>query len=439
MAGLPQPGPGRGPGGRLERWLARYGLRPGLVITGSLVAILVGIVAGWAWDALQGPGEPPATGPQSTLVSGPPLAPPPIKTPVYEEPVPQPPPGAVMQKIDETVFAVLHRQGIPDQEIQVSVVNSPQSELTRVQVRLPKGLPPENLAAALGTGLAELAQTRLASLTDGLRLEVLLASRPTHHIDLLISSLQPKPPPRQLPARPQVALIIDDLGYLMDPARQLVSLDLPLTLSILPHSPYGPQIEQMAAKRGLEVLVHLPMEPRTFPGLKPGPGALLTAMSPAKLSAQTERNLASVPSARGANNHMGSRFTERAEALNPVMAVLKRKGFFFVDSVTSPRSQAMRVARKQGVPTSRRHVFLDHDLSRQAIEAQLKRALSLAHKKGRVIVIGHPHRTTLSVLKQYAKRLRTEVELVPVSVILGVKAARSHTPAAALDTSKAKP
>ena len=420
--------------------MARYGLRPGLVIAGALVAVLLGILAGWAWDYLlpppreqrASPAAPPAPAPP-----GRPAAAPPSKTPVYEEPVAHLPPSGVLQKIDEALFTALRQHGVSNREMVVTVVNSPQSELTRVEVHLPPGQAPELVARNLSAKLTGLAQTRRSPLPGGLRLAVLLASCPTHQVDLYPYRL--RPPPRQLPARPQVALIVDDLGYLMAPARQLAALELPITFSILPYSPFGRQIAKLAAQKGLEVMVHLPMEPITYPRLKPGPGALLTTMAPRRIASQTERDLACVPSARGANNHMGSRFTQKPAKLKPVMQVLKRKGLFFVDSVTSPRSRAMQVARGQGVPTGRRHVFLDHDPTRPAIEAQIKRMLRLAHQKGRVIAIAHPHRTTLSVLKQYAQRLRREVELVPVSVILGVKAARSHRPAAALDMGKAKP
>lgn len=403
--------------------MARYGLRPGLVAAGSLVAILVGVLVGWAWQAWISP--PPDKGRQAPAAlqaaSGQAAQPPP-----YEEPIPHLPSSSLLQTIDEAVFAALQQHGVKTSDLTIGVVNTPESELTRIAARLKDGQKPRALIAAVQKKLGALVETKQVSLDRGLRLEISVGGLPTHQLDLVPAPLKPPPPPTPpqppLPARPRVALVIDDLGYLMDPARKLIDLGLNLTLSILPHSPHGPRIERMAAKKGLEVMVHLPMEPRTYPKLKPGPGGLLVKMSPQQLREQTKRNLASVPSARGANNHMGSRFTENPAALKPVMKVLKDNGFFFLDSMTTPRSRAMEAARAQGLASDRRNIFLDHDPAPEAIKAQFKRMLRLAHQNGRVIAIAHPHRSTLAVLKAYAKRLKTEVRLVPVSELLAVQA-----------------
>ncbi|MGD9205490.1 MAG: divergent polysaccharide deacetylase family protein, partial [Desulfobacterales bacterium] len=60
---------------------------------------------------------------------------------------------------------------------------------------------------------------------------------------------------------PLVALIIDDLGYDKKIAKEFAQLDGALTFSILPHSPFQQSIARLAASKGLEIMLHLPMEP----------------------------------------------------------------------------------------------------------------------------------------------------------------------------------
>jgi polysaccharide deacetylase 2 family uncharacterized protein YibQ len=165
-------------------------------------------------------------------------------------------------------------------------------------------------------------------------------------------------------------------------------------------------------------MAHLPMEPKTYPALTPGPGALLTSMDPETLARLTRQALGNLPGAVGANNHMGSRFSEDSAALRPVLEVLRQQGLFFLDSVTSPRSQARDLARRMGLANGQRDVFLDHDPTTGAITQQVLRLIKLAKSQGQAIAIGHPHSTTIAVLTSMAPRLRQEVELVPVRQLL---------------------
>jgi len=134
------------------------------------------------------------------------------------------------------------------------------------------------------------------------------------------------PLPKKLPT---VAIIIDDLGYDSSIAEQFIGLDATLTFSILPFSPFKEKIAGEAKTRGFDVLLHLPMEPLEYPKVNPGPGALLTAMSPDELIRQLNDNLDSIPYAVGVNNHMGSKMTAKSDRMNQVFSVLKQRKLFF--------------------------------------------------------------------------------------------------------------
>jgi polysaccharide deacetylase 2 family uncharacterized protein YibQ len=64
---------------------------------------------------------------------------------------------------------------------------------------------------------------------------------------------------------------------------------------------------------------------------------------------------------------------------------------------------------------AKRDIFLDNDLSENALKIQMERLLSVARHKGRAIGIGHPHQETLSLLKKYQSVLTDETEVVAIS------------------------
>lgn len=218
--------------------------------------------------------------------------------------------------------------------------------------------------------------------------------------------------------RPKIAIIIDDLGYDSKLASDFLHLGLPLTLSILPATPFGRSIGREAGKRGMEVLLHQPMEPADYPVSDPGPGALLVSMNKSDISRVLDDNLKMVPGAKGLNNHMGSRFTADHEKMHVLIDALKKRGLFFIDSRTTTESVALEEAKKLGVRCQSRDIFLDNRLDPVSVKQQLDRLLKIAEKTGCAIGIGHPHRVTLDVLEQNRNRIEKRVQMVPVSTLM---------------------
>nr|WP_281382996.1 divergent polysaccharide deacetylase family protein [Dissulfurirhabdus thermomarina] len=235
--------------------------------------------------------------------------------------------------------------------------------------------------------------------------------------------VRPGPPPAPAArsprphARPRVALLIDDLGYDLELDRAFYEIDADLSFSFLPGAPYTEVLAGEAARRGRDVLVHVPMEPMD-PGVDPGPGALRVDLPPGELRARLRWCLSEVPGAVGANNHMGSRFTRDAAAMSVVLAELRHRGLFFVDSRTASGSTGLATAAALGVPAAARTVFLDDDPSPRAIRRQLRRVVAAARRRGEVVAIGHPYPATWEVLSEELPRLRSQVELVPVHVLV---------------------
>jgi polysaccharide deacetylase 2 family uncharacterized protein YibQ len=214
---------------------------------------------------------------------------------------------------------------------------------------------------------------------------------------------------------PRIAIVIDDIGYDRDLAIAFMDLDLPLSLSILPSAPHTVDIVNEANKRGTELVLHLPMEPKDYPNLDPGLGALLTNMDEKMIKKILYEDIEQVPGLRGVNHHMGSYFTERYDKMKIVLRELKRHNLFYLDSRTTNLTVAFDLAKDMGVPAAKKDLFLDNDLSSKAIKLQVERLFGIARYSGTAVGIGHPHKETLQVLREYLYQLKTDFKVVPVS------------------------
>jgi polysaccharide deacetylase 2 family uncharacterized protein YibQ len=101
------------------------------------------------------------------------------------------------------------------------------------------------------------------------------------------------------------------------------------------------------------------------------------------------------------------------------MLELNTRGLFFLDSRTTSKTKAYKVAQELHVPSAQRNVFLDNIQNPRAIRAQLNRLTELARLRGGAIGIAHPHEVTLQVLRREIPKLSEKgIELVPVSQLV---------------------
>ena len=230
-----------------------------------------------------------------------------------------------------------------------------------------------------------------------------------------------KPPILKPPKKdelPRVAIIIDDLGYDKKIAKKLSELNGKLTFSILPHSPFQKSIVRLSRDRGIETMLHLPMEPIEYPKVDPGPGTLLTSMTPDQLIRQLKDNLKPLPDIKGVNNHMGSRMTAESGQMYQIFSVLKKKNLYFVDSRTSAKTLCKPSARLFQIKFAQRDVFLDHVQEAQFIRKQINELIRIARRNGYAVGIGHPYLITYEVLREMMPDLQKAVRLVPASEIV---------------------
>jgi len=261
------------------------------------------------------------------------------------------------------------------------------------------------------------------------RTEVLWALRRPAKEDAEISFVLPvEPPPvvaEKEPAakkapRGQVALIMDDMGNSLETLDALIALGRPVTISVLPYSSHAAETARIAHERGLEVLLHLPLESvNNHEAMADTEGLIMAMMTEPAIVAAFEASYDRVPFAAGTNNHMGSRFTAERDLMRTILKPIKERGLFFVDSRTTAKSVALDEARKMGILATQRDVFLDADADRGRIRGRLIELLQKARKKGRAVGICHPFPETLAVLKSSLFLLDSyDLEAVPVSKLV---------------------
>jgi len=216
--------------------------------------------------------------------------------------------------------------------------------------------------------------------------------------------------------KPMIAVIIDDMGLDRRRSRHAATLPAPLTLAYLPEARDLAVQTRAARARGHELLVHVPME-RSVPS---GVNTLRPRHAAEELLRRLDWSLGRFEGFVGVNNHMGSRFTADPKGLRVILGALERRGLLFVDSRTTPDSAARSLAHATGVPFTSRDVFLDHNRGKAEVEAQLVELERIAGRRGRAVAIGHPHQTTIDVLRKWIPEARRRgFVLVPISTIVG--------------------
>ena len=243
-------------------------------------------------------------------------------------------------------------------------------------------------------------------------------------MSLLISCPKEMPPQEDIPAtisqNGKVAIILDDMGYSLEAINQVVRMNQKITVSILPNTPRAVETAEIAREKGLEVLLHLPMESDNSGSAQNNvQGIVLSSMGKRRIIQIFSEDLSQVPYARGVNNHMGSKITKDKDIMKIILEQVKKNNLFFVDSMTTGASLAYDLALSMGIPAAKRHVFLDGVLTEEYIAIQMEELFHKAKRLGGAIGICHPTEVTLKVLADKLPEMeKYGLELVFASALL---------------------
>jgi len=214
----------------------------------------------------------------------------------------------------------------------------------------------------------------------------------------------------------RVAIIIDDMGDSLEVLQEICDLGQPITISILPHSQYAEETARIAHENGLEVMLHLPGESLNHEeGNNSTTGLIKSDMGEEDVRSLLEESLSRVPYIKGVNNHMGSKITQEEPVMRPILDLLKSRDLYFLDSRTTAESIGFDLARKMGLRTAYRNVFLDTTVGVDYSKRKIIDLFRFSQKTGKAIGIGHPFPETLQALRENIHLLK-KYKVTPVFV-----------------------
>jgi polysaccharide deacetylase 2 family uncharacterized protein YibQ len=198
-----------------------------------------------------------------------------------------------------------------------------------------------------------------------------------------------------------VVLILDDGGHNINVLQKYLELDMPLTVSVLPHVEHSVETARRVRLAGKELMLHQPMQ-AVNENVDPGEGAIRPNMDDRDVRDVLAENIAQIGPVAGMNNHEGSMITANESFMSWILEECDNRKIYFVDSRTNKDSVAKEVAQIKGMKIYERNTsFIDDginggnsDLAKQkANEAlmlnRIKTGLSYAEKNGSVVMIGH--------------------------------------------------
>lgn len=234
---------------------------------------------------------------------------------------------------------------------------------------------------------------------------------------------------------PRVAIVIDDVGFQWQLDQRAMALDPPVALAIIPEGPLAGYLARQAEQQNREVWVHLPMAGLNNDNCQSGLTCLNPSWGPLSMRNHLVRQLSLVPGAVGINNHQGSLFTSDARAVTRLVNAIelinrdRSRPLIVMDSRTSPSTRLEQIARRGGLATLSRRVFLDHSDDPDDLPAAWARLIDLAYREGAAIAIGHSRAATLDFLELAIGELVAEgIDLVPPSALVDMPGRAANGP-----------
>jgi polysaccharide deacetylase 2 family uncharacterized protein YibQ len=206
--------------------------------------------------------------------------------------------------------------------------------------------------------------------------------------------------------RPKIAIILDDWGYADRNFSYLASIKDVFSISVLPGLKYSSMAAEEAFKYKKGILLHLPMQPEKKVPMEKI--TIMANMNKPQIVSIVDRQITEIPHFTGVNNHEGSLVTAKKEIITPVLEVLKDRNLFFIDSMTTPKTVAYKIAQELGMRWAKRDVFIDNKKEAAYNEEQINKLAKLAKSRGWAIGIGHDDPVTLATLSRMMPKLAEE-------------------------------
>ena len=330
---------------------------------------------------------------------------------------------SVRDDLEKRIRYQVSRLGIQDEHIRISREKTPEKGFAAgiVQIDLASDESLEQVNAAIDRAVektgAKIRSGREAKKGRVLELDVGTRRFITHRCFITKGRKKRKEAETESGV-PMIAVVVDDFGFFNNSlVRDFLSLEVPLTVTVIPGLKHSSKICRLAKEAGKEVLCHLPMEPEKGADDVGDIPLVRVSMRGEEIEDIVEKALRDTPGVSGVNNHMGSRATSDRRVMEAVLKVCRKEGLFFFDSLTSSSSVVAEMAAKTGVKSGKNDLFLDN--KKEYTREKMKKLLSIAVRKGRVAAIMHVRKDSLKELRWLIEESRDRgIKMVYLSELL---------------------
>lgn len=217
----------------------------------------------------------------------------------------------------------------------------------------------------------------------------------------------------------RVAIVIGGLAVSQTGTQQAIEkLPAEVTLAFASQGNSIGRWMQAARQSGHEIVMQVPLEPFDYPNVSPGRNTLTVASTAEENRKNLLWALSRTTNYTGVMNYMGARFVSDADAFNPVMAELGKRGLLYLDDGSTARSLAPELAFRNGVPFAAGDTAIDTVRDRGAILQKLDQLEATARAKGYAVGTGSAFDVTVDAVASWiAEAKKRGVEIVPISAV----------------------
>jgi len=227
--------------------------------------------------------------------------------------------------------------------------------------------------------------------------------------------------PGEVVEKPKIALIFDDLGENPKDLKEIHSLGIPVTVSVVPGLKFSKSIAQTSQFYGFSVMTHMPLEPKEAQKYQTNKYKFVSSsLSRSERAALLRYYLNYIRVSIGVNNHMGSAATENRKLMKEVLLAVKNSGLFFIDSHTSLNSVACEIAKKEKVLCGYNEGFFDSVDDINVMQNKFLELTKKAKEKGKIIVIAHPKKKTFLLLHKLLPKVKSQVQFITTKDYFGL-------------------
>lgn len=217
----------------------------------------------------------------------------------------------------------------------------------------------------------------------------------------------------------RIAIVVSGLG-LSQTGTQRAIQQLPeeVTLAFAASGNSLQRWMQEARRSGHEILIQVPLEPFDYPANDSGPDTLLTSKSVAKNIESLHRAMGEITNYTGVLNYQGGRFLSDANALEPVMRDIGKRGLLFLDDGTSAQSKTAAIAKGTETPYAFADVQLDGQVDFNAITNKLDELERVAKRNGQAIGVASAFDESIDAISKWTEEAAMRgIEIVGIAAL----------------------